>query len=397
MGISKNLHLAAVAVEELLDGARRFVWKRTGRHRPRQIVAYRGYGNSSAVKISGRLLANKPTGGPLEKDGWWKNLVNTYRRWESDEVPFTKVTVSYGENETEITTDEEGYYVVEFPRELDARTELVWRSASASCSAGECEIESVHEIMISPVSPEFGVISDMDDTVIHTGITSILLAAKLTFMENAKTRKPLDGVAGLYRSLQNGNFSVATNPIFYVSSSPWNLHDLITDFMDLNDIPPGPLLLRDIGLDRTKFIKSKGHGHKYDKALSILDEFPDLEFLLIGDSGQDDPTIYADLVEARPGRVKAIYIRDIDPDLDSELDRKVHEAVERASQSGVPMMLVRDSVEISHHARHLGLIPEPDLEAVEESAARDQTRPEAGEQAIKDAFQSSQNMEETDA
>lgn len=384
MNVSEIFHRVAASTEDAVDIARRRIWQRTGRHRPRQIAAYQGYANPNSVLITGRVLANKPGGGPLDDDGWWENLVNTYRRWESDEVPFEKVTVRFGDREITTETDEEGYYRVEFPATGIHGDSLEWYTAAVRAGKGAEEVHAVHDVMVPPRQAEFGIISDLDDTVIHTGITSILLAAKLTFLENAKTRKPLDGVAELYKAFQSGNRSLPTNPMFYVSSSPWNLHDLLEDFLKLNDIPPGPMLLRDVGIDRTKFIKEKGHGHKQRKAMRLLEEFPDLPFILVGDSGQEDPEIYAAVVERFPGRVRAIYIRDVDPDMDSELDRKAKESASRTEAFGVPMIFASDSRIISDHARDLGLIAAEAVQEIVLETVKDQGRPDTASEAISD-------------
>ena len=384
----KLLHRALASAEEGVDQVRHEVSRKLGTRPPRQLAAYHGYAEPHAVHVSGRGLSNKPRGGPLDDDGWWDNLVNTYRRWESDEVTGVPVTLRFGDEERTVVSDEEGYYHAKFPAVEADEKQLVWSAVSARAPGKDEEIHGTHEIMVPPRDASFGIISDLDDTVIHTGITSILLAAKLTFLENAKTRKPLDGVAELYDALQRGHAGTPHNPLFYISSSPWNLHDLLVDFLRLNEVPAGPLLLRDVGLDRTKFIKEKGHGHKLRKALGLMDAYPDLPFVLIGDSGQEDPAIYAEITRLRPGRIKAIYIRDIDPDMETHLDAAVERAMEIAAASGVPMRPARDSLAISAHARELGLIPSSALERVSAEVAADKARPETGEQAVKDAVAS---------
>jgi phosphatidate phosphatase APP1 len=386
--IMSLLHRAAVSAEEAVDVARRALWRKTGRHAPQHIAAYQGYATPASVHIWGRVLANRPSGGPLDDDGWWDNLVNTYRRWESDEVAHASVTVSFQGTEQTVVADDEGYYQAEFPAVTSNHDGLLWLSADARTGSGDNEVLANHDILAPPANASFGIISDMDDTVIHTGITSLVLAAKLTFLENAKTRKPLDGVAKLYDALQHGHAAKPVNPLFYISSSPWNLHDLLVDFLRLNEIPPGPLLLRDVGLDRTKFIKEEGHGHKLEKALRLMDSYPHLPFVLIGDSGQEDPAIYAEVTRQRPGRTAAIYIRDIDPETDSQLDTAVHRAIEIAAAHGVPMILARDSLAISDHLIETGLIPKSASDAVVDEVASDQARPEAGEQALQDAVES---------
>jgi phosphatidate phosphatase APP1 len=382
------LHRAAAITEEAVDEARRDLWRATGRHQPRYIAAYQGWADAGTVRCSGRVLANRPAGGPLDDHGWWDNLVNTWRRWESDEVAGAPVTLRFQDHEQTMVADEEGYYHAEFPAPQTAHDSLLWLTVSATSAGPDGELRATHDIMVPPADAAFGIISDLDDTVIHTGITSLLLAAKLTFLENAKTRKPLEGVASLYQALQRGHARQAVNPLFYISSSPWNLHDLLVDFLRLNEIPPGPLLLRDVGLDRTKLIKEQGHGHKEAKALRLLDAYPDLPFVLIGDSGQDDPAIYAAVAEQRPGRIRAIYIRDIDPETDSLLDTAVHRAVDRAAAVNVPMILAHDSLMIAEHASRSELIPPAPISAVIREVEADRQRPGTGEEAMQQAIQS---------
>lgn len=381
------LHLVAASGENVVDRMRRYVSRQMGTNLPRRIVAYHGYSGPERVYVSGRLLSNSPRE-PRDDDSWWDNLANTWHQWESDEVAGAPVMVRYQNHEMTVTTDEEGYYQANFPAGPPIRDGLLWHKAIASAGIAEQEISAEHEIMVPSADARFAIISDLDDTVIHTGVTSLLLAAKLTFLGNAKTRKPLDGVATLYQSLQCDGRGTPLNPIFYISSSPPNLHDLLIDFLRLNEIPLGPLLLHDVGLDRTKFMKEKGHSHKSDKALALMDTYPNLPFVLIGDSGQQDPQLYSELTRLRPGRILAIYIRDVDPDVYSLRDQATQSAMDIASAAGVPMILARDSVRISEHARKMGLISDGAIDDVVVEVEADQARPEIGEQALRDVMTS---------
>src|SRR5688500_1205608 len=176
--------------------------------------------------------------------------------------------------------------------------------------------------------------------------------ARTTFFHNEHGRMPFAGVTEFYNSLQLGRNGKRNNPFFYVSSSPWNLYDLLVDFLDLNDIPSGPLLLRDFGLDRDK--ESANHmGHKFKEISNILTTYPHLRFVLIGDSGQDDPKIYREVVAKFPGRILAIYIRDVQladrEKIASDIARDlIHDKVE--------MVVVDNTVEAAKHAEKIGLI-----------------------------------------
>ena len=384
--ILRSLHHLTVVAEEALDQGRRALSARLETNPPAHIAAYCGYADQAGTHLAGRILSRPPGGGPLDDDGVWINLANTWRRWESDEVANAEVTLKFQGHQTTVVSDEEGYYQAKLPRPVGVGG--LWVTATAKVRGDLGEISTTHPVLTPSPDAAFGIISDLDDTVIYTGITSFLLAAKLTFLENAKTRKPLDGVAELYQALQKGTTGHAVNPIFYVSSSPWNLHDLLWDFIQLNEIPQGPILLRDFGLDPTKFVKESGHGHKQRKALALLDGYPDLPFVLVGDSGQEDATIYAEICALRPGRVRAIYIRDVDPDHSSKRDALVHAAVEIAEAHGVPMILAPNSKAMSEHASRIGLIPAAAVPEVIAEIRKDEQRPETGEQALSDAAKS---------
>ena len=348
------------------------------------ISAYRGYATRTHAFVSGRVLDNRSPDKAREEDRLWQTLRNAYRRFETDEVPNVLVTVRFEDQEHTAVTDAEGYYHLELP--YSTTLDHYSLGAEARCTIRGAQISATHEIVAPGADAEFGVISDLDDTVIETNVTSFLTAAKLTFMGNAKTRKPLEGVAALYASLQTGSARRPVNPIFYVSSSPWNLYDLLVEFMDLNDIPRGPIFLRDYGVDRSKLFSALSHREKLERTLKIMGDFPELAFVLVGDSGQHDAGLYAEAASLHPHRIKAIYIRDVDPTTATKRDDQVREHIKTAAEHGVPMLLVSDSNAIAHHASELGLFPAREEAVVEVEVAKDHDRPNPGAAAVKEAL-----------
>jgi phosphatidate phosphatase APP1 len=192
--------------------------------------------------------------------------------------------------------------------------------------------------------------------------------SRTTFLNNARTRLPFAGVAEFYSSLQLGRNGKRNNPFFYVSSSPWNLYDLLKDFLDLNKIPAGPLLLRDFGLSGES-VAGGGHmGHKFKEIKQIFDAYPHLNFVLVGDSGQEDPVIYQEVVKQFPNRVLAIYIRDV-----QLADReKIAVDISRSlAEHKVEMVVVDNTVEAAEHAAKAGLIYTEAIPAIEEEKKED--------------------------
>ena len=155
--------------------------------------------------------------------------------------------------------------------------------------------------------------------------------------------------------------------------------------MELNAIPCGPVFLRDLGTDTGKFIKTPGHGHKLERAKGLIERFPDLRWVLLGDSGQADAELYAEAARTFGERIAAIYIRDVDPDDESALDVAVDAHITRIAGTRVPMLRVKDSFAIAEHAAALGLIEPAAVAGIADEVRRDARRPTEGEAAVEEA------------
>jgi phosphatidate phosphatase APP1 len=156
------------------------------------------------------------------------------------------------------------------------------------------------------------------------------------FLGNARTRRAFSGVAAFYQALQAGKQAKEGNPIFYVSSSPWNLYDLLSDFFALNGIPAGPILLRDWGITEEEVLPTGHRSYKLKWIHSLLNTFSNLPFILIGDNSQEDPEIYRELVRLYPGRILAIYIRNITRQI--ERSAEVNKLAEEMTGQGTPFL-----------------------------------------------------------
>jgi phosphatidate phosphatase APP1 len=222
-------------------------------------------------------------------------------------------------------------------------------------------------IMIPPPDAQFGVISDIDDTVLRSNSLNYLKLARNVFLKNARTRLPFEGVAAFYEALQQGTED-SCNPIFYLSKSPWNLYDLLIDFFAIRGIPLGPLFLTDLGISPQKLFMPHTHKYKLGNIQLLLDTYDHLPFILIGDSGEKDADIYDYVAERYPGRILAIYIRNVTgPWREAAL-----EALKaRAEQAGVEMILAKDTGVAAAHALAQGFIRPDAYPQVMEARAED--------------------------
>jgi phosphatidate phosphatase APP1 len=367
------LHRLVHRAETSLDSLRHHLRRRLGRDAPLQIVPYRGFGTADQAWLMGRVLEDKGDMEPSPEDDLWTNLLAMYRRFESDEVPDAAVEATWGTAQTTAVTDEEGYFEMHLPPPDDRTSDAAWHPVALRLTADAAErygaVEATGRVLIPPPEATFGIISDVDDTVLKTGASNLLTMVRTTLAGNARTRVAFRGVDAFYRALVHGDDASVRNPLFFVSSSPWNLYDFLVDFFRLNRIPDAPILLRDLGIDETKFIKS-GHGHKVEKVQRILSTYPDLSFILIGDSGQEDPELYQQVIQRHPDRILAVYIRDVTT---AKRGQAVRAIVDAVRAQGVEMLLVPDTLAAAEHAAAQGYIRAEAVPAVREACAEQAT------------------------
>ena len=340
------------------------------------ILPFRGYGDGSRLRLKGRVLES----GGLDR--WeagasaWSNLARMLHRFESDEVPDARVRATFGGRETQVTTDAEGYFEVALDQ-LDGLdtgpiSDQRWREVELELleplrGDQESPVRAIAQVLVPPDLAELGVISDIDDTIIRTGANDLVRNWRTTLLSSAEGRAPFKGVAAFYRALEQGTYGRRpVNPIFYVSSSPWNLYDLLERFMALNRIPVGPMFLRDLGLDRSRLVKGPHDAHKLGAIERLFAFYPALRFVLIGDSGQHDATIYREVVRRHPGRVLAVYIREVSSS---------------ATRHHTTWALLE---EVGHAGAHVAFGPDL-IEAAENAAAQGWIEPSAVAQVRKEA------------
>ena len=321
------------------------------RRRHVELQAFRGYGTPTRLRLRGRVLRSTGLVRSRLGDSVVDNLRNMFHRFESDEVPRALVSARAAlGDEARIRADEEGYFdvVLDLPRPLD--DPRVWEPVDLDLLEPPSPAGVSHATgqVLIPRDPQFAVVSDLDDTVLHSHATSLWQMAKLTLLHNAHTRLPFEGVAGFYQALQRVRDGEAYNPVFYVSNSPWNLYDLLEDFLDVHGIPRGPLLLRDWSPRRLK----AGAAHKLTAIQGLLDAYPALPVVLIGDSGERDPEIYRQVVLRNPGRVLATYVRDVAP----ERHAVVRAIAAELAGHGVDLVFSPDTEAARGHALDRGLI-----------------------------------------
>jgi phosphatidate phosphatase APP1 len=362
-------------VEQRVDEAR---GRSRARRRVQQVVPYRGFGTAREVFVSGRVLANRPVSPARAPAVWWRNLAESYRHLESDEVPAVRVALRLAGAQREAISDEEGFFRAWLAPGAELDAQRSWHDVDIAVldrlPHDGASVSATAPVLVPRATAEFGVISDLDDTVIRTDATRLLRMLKRTLLENASMRLPFAGVAEFYRSLRDGAAGNAENPIFYVSSSPWNLYPVLTDFLEHQQIPLGPLVLRDWGISERRVLPTSHGDHKLGAIRQIFDCYPALPFILIGDSGQQDPEIYRDVVHSYSGRVLAVYIRNVTPAL--ARTGMIGRLADEVKKAGSVLLLSDDSLASARHAAQHGWIRQEWVARVERAINSSEARPD---------------------
>ncbi|ADV67752.1 App1 family protein [Deinococcus maricopensis] len=324
------------------------------------VMPYCGWGTPHRVEVSGRVLLPRTMRPPNRADPRWRNSMNILRRLFSREVAGVRVMGTLGSVTVSSVSDGDGFFKLVF--ESDAPLAGGWHDATLRLEGRE-RVDLARVLVVAQA--RYGVISDLDDTVIQSDVTRAWRMLKTVFTGNARTRSPFPGVGSFYRALARE--PQGRNPIFYVSSSPWNFYDLLWQFLSYRRIPLGPLFLRNWGIELLR-----GHGgYKHEQIERIFKVYPDLKFVLVGDSGERDPEIYAEVVHRHPNRVLAVYIRDVTP---LDRDTGILKLGEEVWRAGVPMVLASDSYDAALHAMAMGLITPAELRSVIQSLERTYAR-----------------------
>ncbi|TDU43857.1 uncharacterized protein DUF2183 [Gelidibacter sediminis] len=326
---------------------------------PLQIIVFQSYGTASHLYVRGRALEDESI--DLAGKHPIKLLINAYKRFETDEIKHTPLLLKLPNGRIfETVTDEEGYFLVDIKEEgLDTLTndegwlsfELAYKDFT-STRIIQLNNRFPGEMLIPAKDISFGVASDIDDTILHTGLVSTLKWRVIynTFLKRASKRSPLEGAAEFYHMLHRGKTGAEANPIFYVSHSPWNMYRYLEYFLSKNNFPKGPILLRDFG----NFLNRKKNAEKPQKQreiLNILKTYTTLKLILIGDSGEHDADIYLEIAELYPDRILAIYLRSVKHKKKMLRVKSLYE-----DYKTTPVLLVDSSKEAIEHARENGFI-----------------------------------------
>jgi phosphatidate phosphatase APP1 len=261
------------------------------------ITAYTGYGTTGWARVMARVVLSRHPHSAKRRE-----KVRGWRSFTTTPVNHARVQIQVGDQVHETLSDRSGYVDCRVEGELSPG----WASVRLTAEGAE-PVEA--PIRVVDPGMKFGLVSDIDDTVMVTALPRPLLAAWNTFVLDEHARTAVPGMAVLYERLVAAN---AGAPVFYLSTGAWNVAPALSRFLSRHLYPAGPLLLTDWGPTPDRWFRS-GQEHKRHTLRRLAQEFPDIRWLLIGDDGQHDQEIYSEFARAHPENVAAVAIRRLSP------------------------------------------------------------------------------------
>lgn len=267
------------------------------RGRPATVLPFAGYGGTGWVRVVGRVLIVPPQ--RRNENGEYAS-VRGWRSFVGIPVSFANVQVTIGGRTHEVIADRGGVIDTVITADLDAG----WQSFTMSVEKQD-PIEATAFIVADDV--EFGILSDVDDTVMVTALPRPFIAAWNSFVADEHARLPVPGMAVLLEQLVRQHPGA---PMIYLSTGAWNVAPTLSRFMSRHLFPRGSMLLTDWGPTHDRWFRS-GRDHKLSNLRRLATEFPQVRWLLIGDDGQHDESIYTEFMQEHPECVAGVAIRQL--------------------------------------------------------------------------------------
>lgn len=306
---------------------------------PVRVQPFFGYRNADRVFLNARAIRSPE---PIfETRSFWRDFATMVGQYMSKEVPGLPVELVYDLGKGRViqhtvVTGPEGYarFDIAFDQPAPRPDRTRWEKASVRWRGDDGKSLEASAYILTPGSQtQTGVISDIDDTILETGITGSLRMIARNWKRVMATmpsqRALVPGAPDFYAAI--GGKGVAAGgsgdaaepqarvrPVFYVSSSPWNLFSYLVTYIRGRGLPLGPIFLRDWGFNRDTFGSASHGAHKRAAIDGIVETYPEMKFALIGDDSQGDLIAFSEIALDHPHRIRAIFIRKVGDAMSAE-------------------------------------------------------------------------------
>ncbi|WP_144051594.1 App1 family protein [Fibrisoma limi] len=338
-------------------------WKRTlfrwlGITNEPTVKVYHGYGRPDLLIIQGHVLNISPLKFTTTRRNVLANTFALLRLFITRSYSNATVQLlgQITDAPIQVRTDKDGFFRLQYTPDIPFPPG--WHQLDVALMTGPTPNDTILASGIGqvyvPHPTQYACVSDIDDTFLISHSATVLKRLKVLLTQNAYSRQPFKDVVRHYQLLAYaGTEQHAPNAFFYVSSSEWNLYEYIMTFSRENGLPKGIYLLNQ--LKRLHQVLKSGqnkHTTKFTRIARLLEIYPHLKFILLGDDTQEDPAIYASLVGHFPNQIICVYLRRV---------HAAHQAqtqtfIDQIEAAGVSCCYFTHSDEAIRHSQQIGLV-----------------------------------------
>jgi phosphatidate phosphatase APP1 len=271
------------------------------------IEVYNAYGNEHQLVVHGRTLKKAKEKRVTKEDSGFLNLWNAIKFFHNDEIKNKKVFLTIDKRRYEAKSDDEGYF--DFEIKIANKLNMGYKKIALQIEENR-DINHAEATILSD-DKMIGIISDIDDTVIVSEVTSKRKLLLNTFWKNYKQREVIPTMVKRFEKILSQNSPTTPSRLFFISGSPQHLFTSIEKFLEYNHFPRHVTILKQVHGDNSDPIFDQMR-YKTAKIEELIALYPNMKWVMFGDSGERDKEVYESIQKKYPSNVKGYYIRDVE-------------------------------------------------------------------------------------
>ncbi len=268
-----------------------------------KVEVYGCYGNPRYIVVEGRVFDSRVEQNQTQEDGYLVNIKNKFAQLFNDEKEHEAVTIALDGRDHLVLSDDEGYFEFEFSTSKDH----FFHAQSIKVSINQGETVTNCNAFIPSSQEQVGVISDFDDTLVISDVADKFSLLGNIFLKNYKQRTLIKSM----QEIVNRVIGKEHRAFFLITGSPKQLHNSIDHFLDHHNFPKRTIITKKLHGDNSDPLFDQLE-YKFEKVKKLILLYPNIQWVLLGDSGEMDKEVYTQIQKAYPNRVKNIYIRNVD-------------------------------------------------------------------------------------
>jgi len=276
-------------------------------HAKDNILIYHAYGNAHQIVIQGRMEEKKTFSKAKEDDNWFQNIWRTVRQVKGDEIKNQTIFALIHGEKFKTKGDDEGYFEFNITTQKALKTgyEKIALYIEGNSNAIEREVTTIGS------EPLVGIVSDFDDTMIVSDVTNKIKLGYNTVFKNYKQRTAVPTMLERFQKIMAQNPKDAPSTLFILSGSPQQLFFAVEDFLAFHHFPKHILILKKAHGEHKDPLTDQ-FAYKTQKIERLIKLYPNMKWVMFGDSGEKDAEIYKFIKKKYPNKVISYRIRDVE-------------------------------------------------------------------------------------